>query len=322
VRVLEALIGRETFDRGMQLYFQRWDGHAVTVEDFLQCFEEASGRDLSGFFRWYTQAGTPRLVSRGTYESSTKTYRLTVSQSTPSTPGQDRKLPLTIPLRAGLIDYNGAPLTARLSAGEPVETEWSLALDSGSETFVFEDVARPPIPAILRGCSAPVTLNDDLGHRERLVQMASDPDPFTRWEAGQQLLVAAILSDARGTPESGPPVDQIAAAFAREIDRPSSDSAFVAMALGIPGLNELIQHGDISDVERLFDCRNHVRRKIAKALERCLTTLAEDGNDRTVSLSAEQVGRRAVKTAAMDLLASLGSSQDALSQPHSSNPTI
>jgi aminopeptidase N len=308
VRMLETLIGRPAFDRGMQLYFNRWDGHAVTVEEFLSCFEEESGQDLRSFFRWYTQAGTPHVTSRGAYEAETGTYRLTVSQQTPDTSGQGQKQPLTIPLRIGLIDYDGAPLPVRLSTAESFATEWNLALDNASETFVFEGVTSPPIPAILRAFSAPVMLDDDLDHRGRLVQMAFDPDPITRWEAGRNLLVAAILSDARGTSETGPPVDQIAAAFAREMDQRESDLCFVAMAMSIPNLAELILCGDIPDVEKLFCSRNNVRRKIARVLETRLVTWAEQESERTPSQTLQEVGRRAVKAEALNLLASLGAS--------------
>jgi aminopeptidase N len=312
VRMLAALVGRQAFTRGVQLYFQRWDGHGTTIEQFVQCFEEESGGDLSKFFRWYTQAGTPHLVSRGSYDAAGKSYRLTVSRSNLSTPVQKEKLPLTIPLKVGLIAYDGTELISRLNTGEIAQAEWDLAFEAESATFIFEDVDRPPIPAILRGFCAPVVLDDGLGHRERLVQMFSDPDPFTRWESGQHLLVAAILSDARGTPECGPPVDWIAAGLASELDRRSPDSAFAALAMNVPSLKQLIHSGDVSDVDALFDARNNIRRQLANALEARLEAVVKDGRDRKVSLNQEQVGRRALKTAALQLLASLGSSRGPL----------
>jgi aminopeptidase N len=155
-------------------------------------------------------------------------------------------------------------------------------------------------------------LDDQLGHRERLVQMSSDHDPFTRWEAGQHLLLDAILSDARGTPESGPPIDRIADAIACELDRRSPDTAYGAMALNVPSLRQLIHSGDVPDVDLLFDARNNIRRKIAKALEERLELVVAEVNDQKVSLNPEQVGRRAFKTAALQLLASLGSSRGRL----------
>ncbi len=312
VRMLAALVSRQTFNRGMQLYFQRWDGHGVTIEEFVRCFEEEGGGDLSRFFRWFTQAGTPHLASHGSYDAATKRYRLTVSQSNPSTSVQQEKLALAIPLRVGFIAYDGTELISRLNTGEIAQAEWDLVLDSESVTFIFEDVSSPPIPAILRGFCAPVVIDDRLGHRERLVQMSSDPDPFTRWEAGQHLLLDAIISDARGTPESGPPIDQIADAIAREIDRRSPDTAYGSMALNVPSLRQLIHSGKVPDVDMLFDARNNIRRKIAKALEARLELVIAEVNDQKVSLNPEQVGRRALKTAALQLLASLGSSRGSL----------
>lgn len=308
VRVLETILGRDIFHRGMQRYFERWDGHAITAEDFLQCFEEASWRDLSAFFLWYTQSGTPHVSARGTYEPSTKTYRLTVTQKTPPTPDQDRKQAVTIPLRVGLISATGSPLTARLHEGEVI-SEWVLMLEGESQVFVFRDVVNPPIPALLRGFCAPVVLDDGLSHGERLIQMAHDPDPFTRWDAGQKLLTSAILLGAQGLSESGPSIDSLALAFAHEMERSDADPTFVAMALGVPGLNDLMHAGDVTDAEALFHSRNSVRRRIAATLEGSLRRLVEEGGNQVASMSIDQVGRRALKGAALNLLASLGAPQ-------------
>jgi len=312
VRVLRSLIGPQPFSRGMDLYFRRWDGHAVTLEDFVQCFEEVSGRDLRSFFRWYTQAGTPRLIVRGEYHAATRSYRLAVSQTTPPTPGQADKAALPIPLKVGFLGYDGAELSARLQAGDAPRREFDLVLDAPSATFVFEDVASAPIPSLLRGYCAPVSLHDGddgSGHGDRLVRMAHDPDSFTRWEAGQSLLAAAILSEARGVPETGPAADEIAAALLRELDRANLDAAFMALALRVPGLAKLIQFEVVPDMEALFQARNRVRRRIAGALEARLRALAERVDGETVSAHPEQVGRRALKNAALELLASLGPSQ-------------
>ena len=204
-RVLKAIVGPQQFARGMDLYFQRWDGHAVTLEQFVECFEAASGRDLSQFFRWYTQAGTPHLVARGEYEPKTRTYRLTVSQTTPPTPGQAEKAALPIPLKVGFIGHDGTQLSARLSDTDAPRREFDLLLDEKSATFVFEGVAATPIPAILRGYCAPVSVDDGLGIDERLIQMGHDPDLVTRWVAGQDLMSAAIWAEASAHPKPARP---------------------------------------------------------------------------------------------------------------------
>jgi aminopeptidase N len=306
IRVLRAIIGPEQFARGMDLYFKRWDGQAVTLEQFVECFEIESGRNLGQFLRWYTQAGTPHLISRGEYQAETRTYRLTVSQTTAPTPGQVEKVALPIPLKVGFIGHDGTQLTARLKDADASCGEFALVLDRESASFVFEEVASPPIPAILRGYCAPVSIDDGLGIHERLVQMAHDPDLVTRWAAGQDLLMAAIWAEAEGSPEMGPAIGEIASALAREVDRLDRDGEFVAVTLRVPSLASLIQLRDVPDVEALFQARNKVRRLLALALEPRLVDLAAQEGEPGSSTDLKQVARRALKNASLELLASLG----------------
>jgi aminopeptidase N len=293
----------------MDLYFERWDGHAVTVEQFVACFEGSSGRSLGKFFRWYAQAGTPHVVSRGEYNAAERTYRLAVSQTTSSTPGQSEKEALPIPLKIGLIGYDGTPLSAILRGTDAPRSEFDLVLETESAGFVFEQVEKAPIPAIMRGFCAPVALDDGLGPRERLTQMSYDPDPFTRWEAGQSLISAAILSEASGTSEGGLTVDRIAAGLLPELDRADRDAAFMAVALRAPSLARLIQLGSVPDMEALFQARNAVCRKLALALQPRLEDLAAHADARNVSAAPEQAGRRDLRNAAIELLAFLGTSR-------------
>ncbi|MGA7462517.1 MAG: aminopeptidase N [Candidatus Korobacteraceae bacterium] len=312
VRTLRALIGEDNFFRGMGLYFRIWDGQAVTVEQFVECFAEVSKRKLTDFFRWYTQAGTPNLVTKGEYDAAAHVYRLKVSQSTPPTPNQPTKQALPIPLKVGFIAPDGAQLTAQLYDTPAPQSEFNLVLDNDSTTFVFDNVASEPIPALLRGFCAPVALDDGLGVRERLAQMAYDPDPFTRWDAGQSLMTAAILAEAAGTPDAVPPADQIAAALARELEQSEKDRAFTAVALRTPTLVRLIQFGDKPDPEKLFQARSALRRKIAQASKQRLEELAAASDADPNSPEQEHVGKRALRNTALDLLASLGTEQGAL----------
>ena len=312
VRVLRELIGDSAFTRGMQLYFERWDGHGVTLEDFVACFEETWGRSLTQFFRWYTQAGTPHLTARGHYNPEAQSYHLTVSQSMQSGSTAQETLPLAVPLRVGLLAEDGSELSVTLSSTAKPEREFDLVLDTESKTFAFEGVTQRPIPTILRGYAAPVLLDDGLSFRDRRVQMASDPDPFTRWEAGQQLLIAAILAEASGRPESGPSIDEIAASLGQEIAGSDRDYALAAMALSVPNLGQLLQQAETPDPEKLFQARNHVRRLIGTALQGQLAATVEAGQDNTQPLAPRQVGRRAMRAAALGLLASLGPSQAGL----------
>ncbi len=308
IRLLKSLIGKDAFDKGMQLYFARCDGTAATVEDFTACFEEASGHDLRRFMHWYEQAGTPRLKARGAYDAANNTYELTVSQSIPATPGQTEKTPVPIPLRVGLVSADGAILAPKLEDADVANEEHLLVLDQPEQSWTFKGVARPPVPALLRGFPSPVILEDDLSKTERLAQMAHDPDAYTRWEAGQALGRAAILARAEALKagvKSEPETD-FAFALSREIDRAKQDPAFAALALRLPDLNDLIQISDAPDPDALFEAREDLRRELAAALRPKLEPLAAAPSEKEFSAGADAAGRRALKSAALDLMAALG----------------
>ncbi|MBI1187931.1 MAG: aminopeptidase N [Alphaproteobacteria bacterium] len=306
IRMLKRLIGDEAFARGMDLYFERRDGTASTVEDFIACFADASGRDLSDFMAWYDQAGTPHLRARGAYDAAAKTYALTVSQETPPTPGQAEKRPLPLPLRIGFIAHDGRALTTRYGAASA--EEHALVLTAQEETFTFDGVDAAPIPAILRGFSAPVTLDDGLTPGERLIQMAHDPDPFTRWEAGQALAREEILARAAAIASQSPPPAPLglADALGRELARADDDPAFAALALRMPDLQELIQAAPQPDPNCLFQAREDTRRAIATALRAQLEAVVAAPRPETFSAGADAAGARALRTASLDLLSSLG----------------
>ncbi|MFN3464857.1 MAG: DUF3458 domain-containing protein, partial [Terricaulis sp.] len=303
IRMLKRIIGADAFDRGMQLYFERRDGTASTVEDFIACFEESSGRKLDTFMRWYEQAGTPALTVRGAYNAAARTYDLHVSQRLAATPGQPHKLPAPIPLQIGFISPDGAIIASKLEGDTISRTEHRFVLEDSQATLRFSDVMEEPIVSALRGFSAPVTLDDDLPPRARLAQMAHDPDPFTRWEAGQTLARAIMLG------ESGASVAALTAALGRELDRAQEDPAFAALALRLPDLNELVLASKSPDPEQLFRAREDLRRAVAGALRERLEAIARTKGEVPFSPGAEAAGRRSLKSAALDLLASLGPSQ-------------
>lgn len=302
IRMLKRIIGEDAFARGMQLYFERRDGTASTVEDFIACFADASGRDLSAFMGWYDQAGTPSLTAHGVYNTAARSLDLIVTQRTAPTPGQADKKPLPIPLQVGFIGADGALIAATLDGEATAKAEHALELGGNSATFRFTGFAGRPIPAILRGFSAPVTLeDDDLSDQARLAQMAHDSDPFTRWEAGQSTARALMLGEAS---------QETAAAFAhalgRELDRAQEDAAFAALALRLPELSELILAAPSPDPDHLFIAREDLRRAIASGLKHRLVPLAQARAETPFSPSADAAGRRALKSAALDLLAALG----------------
>ena len=307
IRMLKRVIGADAFDRGMQLYFDRRDGTASTVEDFVACFEEASGKSLKDFMGWYEQAGTPTLKVRGAYNASARTYTLTLNQRTAPTPGQPSKQALPIPLQIGFIAKDGAIIASKLEGDTISRVEHKLVIDGEETVLSFADVVEEPIPSVLRGFSAPVTLDEDLSIDQRLAQMAHDPDPFTRWEAGQAIARAILLGEA---PNAAP---ALAAALDREVDRAQEDPAFAALALRLPDLNELLLTAQKPDPEALYATREALRRTVAFALRDKLAPLAAAPSETPFSPGADAAGRRALKAAALDLLSSLGAEQsDAL----------
>src|SRR5579864_5295595 len=175
IRMLRTMIGADAFRAGMDLYFDRWDGKATTVEEFIKCFAEVSGHDLTDFFAWYEQAGTPKVRLSASYDEVAKALDLEMAQVTAPTPGQPQKRPAPIPVAVGLLDEDGRPLT---------DTE-VFVLDAPSRRVRIENVPTRPVVSALRGFSAPVNLVTDAPPKDAYVLLASDPDLFNRWEEGQ-----------------------------------------------------------------------------------------------------------------------------------------
>jgi aminopeptidase N len=315
IRMLKRIIGEDAFARGMQHYFERRDGTASTVEDFIGCFEEASGKKLDTFMRWYEQAGTPALKVRGEYSAAARTYHLHVAQRISATPGQPHKLPAPIPLQIGFISPDGAIIASKAEGDTISRTEHRMVLEDSEISLRFSDVLEEPIVSVVRGFSAPITLDDELAPQARLAQMAHDPDPYTRWEAGQTLARSIMLG------ESGASVQALATALGRELDRAQEDPAFAALALRLPDLNELILGSKTPDPEKLFKAREDLRRAIATTLRERLEPIARARGETPFSPGASAAGRRALKSAALDLLSSLGPS-DVLSDAYDNSSSM
>lgn len=309
IRMLQTQLGQAAFRTGMDVYFATHDGKAVTLEDFITCFEHSSGRDLSGFFAWYGQAGTPHVTARGAYDAANKRFTLALAQSTPPTPGQSAKVALPIPLRIGLLDDSGAPLSASLH-GETSDEHLTVFAQPQAQ-LVFENVARAPIASIGRGFSAPIVLDDGLDRTARLVQMAHDPDAFTRWEAGQKLMRQAIL-DANAGAASQDAFGEIAAALAAELQRADDDPAFTALALRPPDLADLMQATPTPDPDWLDGLRTALRRAIAERLDAGLRAMIAKPAPTPFSPDAAQAGVRALRASCLDLLAARGAESGAL----------
>ena len=311
VRMIQTLIGRDAFRRGIDLYFQRHDGHAVTCEDFVAAMQDASGVALGQFRRWYARAGTPRLKATGQYDAAAKRYTLTLSQSLAPTAYEKRlqeagiaidEGPLHIPVAVGLVLPDGSDALA--------ETTIVLSLTADTQSFVFDNIPATPVASLLRGFSAPVHLDFDQSDAELAHLMAFDSDACNRWEAGQRLatriLLAGIAAGGEGT--SWIPETFIAAVERVLDDGIRHDAALAAEALILPAeqvlAEEMAGMGQRIDPEVIYRARLTLRRHLAACLRDKFETVwqalqpsgpyAPDGT---------QVGHRALRNVVLGYLA-------------------
>ncbi|MDB5642551.1 MAG: pepN [Hyphomicrobiales bacterium] len=308
IRMLKLIIGDEAFRRGMDLYFERCDGTAAVVEDFIECFAETSGRDLTHFKRWYTQAGTPRLTVQCDYDESARTLTLDFTQATEPTNGQPDKEPLLIPIALGLIDETGAAFELDSKGATSAELARGVfELTGASRRIVFEDIDRRPIPSLMRGFSAPVNLDTSLSDADLLVLLAHDKDTFNRWQASQTCATRWMLRAVDAIRNGGTPDDasQYAAALDAVLAAFENDPAFTAQAVILPSESDMAREvGRNVDPDAIFYARKILRSAIGKALSGRLRHvydgLAPSG---AYSPDAASAGRRALRNAALDLIA-------------------
>jgi aminopeptidase N len=308
VRMLRTLIGDETFRRGMDLYFERFDGTAATVEDFLSCFAEASGRDLSHFALWYSQAGTPVLSAEGAYDAEAKSFALTLRQETPPTPGQSQKKPVVVPIALALFGENGEKLELASADARPEELARGLIeLADVERRIAFVNVPSRPVVSALRGFSAPVRLAPAPESADLEKLLACDDDPFNRWQAAQSLALRAIFARVDAA-KNGAPLPQapgFVGALRSLLADSDADPAFAAQALSLPSEVDLAREaGHDVDPDVLFAARLGLREEIGRALgpdaEAAYRRLADAG---PYSPDAASAGRRALRAVALDLVA-------------------
>ncbi len=299
IGMLKLLVGDADYARALDLYFDRHDGQAATIEDWLKVFEDTTGRDLTQFKLWYSQAGTPQIAVAEAWEPATQggTYRLTLSQTNPPTPGQPDKAAKVIPISVGLLNPNG---------DEVVPTR-VLELTEPSQTFAFEGLAVRPVPSILRGFSAPVVLKRDVAASERAFLLAHDTDPFNRWEAGRSLARDVLISMVETGAEPAADLIQGLGTLARDT---TLDPAYRALALRLPGEDEvaaaLATRGTVPDPVAIHAARKALGLSLAEHLALHLPALMTATQARgDFSPDAKAAGRRALRLVTLALTAKL-----------------
>ena len=292
IGMLKALVGNAAYAKALDLYFTRHDGDAATIEDWLAVFQDVTGRDLSQFKRWYTQAGTPRVAVTDHYSEGV--YTLHFEQKTPPTPGQPGKEPLVIPIVLGLINPNG----------DEVLPSTVLEMTQTRQSFSFPGLGARPIPSILRGFSAPIILTRATSQEEHAFLLAHDTDPFNRWEAGRGL-VKDVLADMIILQSAPNPV------YLEAIDRVARDQrldpAFRALALRLPSEDDIAQTlfevGTTPDPTVIHDTRRRLLLAIAGHLSPYLADLYDEMKiTGPYSPNAEAAGMRALRLTCLGLL--------------------
>jgi aminopeptidase N len=313
IRMYEALLGQEGFRKGMDLYFDRHDGQAVTCDDFRFAMADSSGRDLAQFERWYLQAGTPRLRCEGEFDPEKKQYRLTFAQDYPETAFEivdaDLRAPLHMPIRLGLLSADGSALPLVLRGEDPLtrkETTRVLELVEAEQTFVFEGVEEEPTPSLLRGFSAPVRFEMDRTPESFALQMAHDDDAFNRWDAGQQLALGLLVKAAEqihggGTPTLDP---AFAAAWGRVLADESLDGSLRSQALVLPAERVVAQEMSVIHPDAIHAAREGMLVALAKEhrseLWSLYRALAPSG---PYAHESSQIDRRRLRNTALRMLA-------------------
>ncbi|MFY9837295.1 MAG: aminopeptidase N [Xanthobacteraceae bacterium] len=311
VRMIRTLLGAEAFRKGMDLYFERHDGQAATVEQFVQCFADVGDRDMTEFMRWYSQAGTPEIKVAPHYDARAGIYRLDITQTVPPTPGQPDKKPMVIPLAFGLVGADGADLPLLLD-GAPLP-HGVIELTRPAQSFVFTNVNQRPIPSLNRGFSAPVKLAVPIEPNDLRFLAAHDRDPFNRWQSIQTLAMALLKANVAALHSSVRPNvdDGLMAALGAIVEDPALEPAFIALALSPPSEADIAREiGSDVDPDAVFAARRGLQGAIGErhgaALAETYRRMITPGPYRP---DAQNAGRRALKNVCLSLLATTASAE-------------
>lgn len=298
LRMLQTILGKALFRKGMDLYFSQHDGEAVTINDFVASMEDVSGVDLEQFRLWYSQAGTPIVAVESQYDSENKTYTLTLAQMTSATPGQANKVALDIPIRMGLLDSSGKQIPLCLEGMASKEVETVLHLRSAKQTFQFTDVPTAPIPSLLRNFSAPVKLQMNYTDQELIFLAKYDVDAFNRWEAVQQYTLRVMLALIKQCEQKQ--ILQLPEEFVKLYEylltNKMDDKLLQAEMLVLPSEKMIGEQMLVVAVDAIHTARELVLLALAKRLEKAwLITYEQNKTTNTKEFSLEMVGKRQLK---------------------------
>lgn len=300
VGMYHRLLGDELFRKATDLYFDRHDGQAVTIEEFVKAMEDASGRDFKQFRRWYKQSGTPQLKVSSHYDAAANTFTLDFSQSCPATPGQPQKQAFVIPVTLGLVGASGdLPLNAN------GDTEMVFEVTETNQQLVVENIQEAAVPSLLRGLSAPVKLDYPYSSEQLAHLMANDSDGFNRWDAGQKLSFALLEKLTNDSVHQRPLVmdKQLIDAYDSLLSDASLDPAMVELMLQLPSEAQLHEEAEVIHAEAIHSARKFVRSALAEALaDKLLAVYQRHNIEQVYAPEADQIGRRALKNVALSYL--------------------
>lgn len=307
VGMIKTIVGAEGFRKGTDLYFDRHDGQAVTTDDFVKAMEDANEVDLSQFKRWYSQAGTPHLSIETNFDVISQTYTLHIKQQCKPTPEQQEKLAFHIPLAIGLIDEHGEAIPVQLANEQPATSSTTkvLSITQQQQEFTFVNVKNEPVLSVLRGFSAPVLVDMPRSNTELAFLMANDQDSFSRWDAGQQLLINTLLDLTKSVQLKMPlsVSEELLLQLSQVLEDFKQEPALVAKMLQLPTENYLAAQSGLADVDAIHLARSHLKMMIARKLKDQFSHIysALTSNEK-YSFNAIDMAKRSLKNTCLDYL--------------------
>ncbi|MBS0289491.1 MAG: aminopeptidase N [Proteobacteria bacterium] len=306
IRMLWILLGSEGFRKGMDLYFERHDGQAVTIEDYVAALSDANNKDLTQFFRWYNQAGTPEVMVKDSFDVKSKQFRLTLTQSFPKTPDEQIKQPYVIPIKIALYDDKGNNIKLMpQKALHQVEEGDFLILKEESQEFIFDEVQAKPLPSLLGGFSAPVKLTYPYTEAELELLMVCDKDLFNRWDASQRISTNAIKSLMKDHLQNKPLVTAktLLEAYRKLLQQKIEEPALLAQLISIPSFSYIAQDLPIVEVNALIAARKTLIQDLSTNLEEELAEVYSKSHDSDDGqLNSTSMGYRALKNVCLQYL--------------------